>query len=369
MCFFLYFCKNFFMIYVTKTYLPPIRDYEEYLLQIWENNQVTNRGPLVSQLEEKLCDYLNLPGILTVANGTLALQLAIRALELKNEIITTPYSYVATTSAILWENCAPVYVDIDPNTLCIDCSKIEAAITEKTSAILAVHVYGHPCDVESIQKIADKYKLKVIYDAAHAFGVKINEGSILKFGDISTLSFHATKLFHTIEGGGIVAKDPAILAKIELIHRFGHTGDDHIVCGINAKSSELHAAMGLCVLKKIDEIIIRRNELLQLYDSFLSDTNLKRPEMPQGTEYNGAYYPVIFSSEQELLKVKKTLENAEIYPRRYFYPSLNTLPYLNKRQKCEVSEDISRRVLCLPLYFELENVSVIRISEIIKGVL
>jgi dTDP-4-amino-4,6-dideoxygalactose transaminase len=357
------------MIYVTKTYLPPIEDYQEHLAKIWENNIVTNRGPLVSKLEMDLCKQLDIDNILNVANGTLALQLAIRALELKDEIITTPFSYVASTSAILWENCLPVYVDIDPHTYCIDCSKIEAAITAKTSAILAVHVYGYPCDVESIQKIADKYKLKVIYDAAHAFGVKIYGKSILKFGDISTLSFHATKLFHTIEGGGIVVKDPVIMAKIELMHRFGHNGDEHFACGINAKSSEFNAAMGLCVLKKIDEITERRNELIKLYDSCLSDTSIKRPSLNKNIKYNGAYYPVFFNSETEVLKVKTSLEKAGIFARRYFYPSLNTLPYLSNQHSCEVSENAAKRVLCLPLYFELEETNIIRITEIIKSVL
>jgi dTDP-4-amino-4,6-dideoxygalactose transaminase len=357
------------MINVTKTYIPAIEDYQKYLVKIWENNIVTNRGPLVSQLEKELCEYHNVDNMLCVANGTLALQLAIRALELKGEIITTPFSYVATTSAILWENCTPVYVDINPTTFCIDCSKIEAAISEKTTAILAVHVYGYPCDVESIQKLADKYNLKVIYDAAHAFGVKIHDKSILKFGDITTMSFHATKLFHTIEGGGIHTKDPAIMSKIELMHRFGHTGDDHIICGINAKSSEFHAAMGLCILTKIEEIISRRNELISLYDTYLSSMNIIRPSIVDGVKYNGAYYPIFLSNEDELFKVRTSLVKAGISTRRYFYPSLNNLPYLSIRQNCEVSESASKRVLCLPLYYDLEENIIKKISEIIKSIL
>ena len=244
------------MITVTKTYIPPLEDYTAYLKKIWQTGQVTNNGPLCQQLSFDIANYLGVSNIELVANGTLALQLAIKALGIKGEIITTPYSYVATTNAILWEECEPVFIDIDPKTFCINPDLITAEISEKTSAILATHVYGYPCDVLKIQQIADKHNLKVIYDAAHAFGVKIDGESILNFGDCSILSLHATKLFHTTEGGAVICKDAEVAKNVFLMKKFGHMGEDeYINIGINAKMSELHAAMGLCVLPKMTDII------------------------------------------------------------------------------------------------------------------
>lgn len=353
------------MINVTKTFLPPIEEYIEHLHTIWHNNQLTNQGPLLKQFESNVSQYLGVSDFQFVTNGTLALQLALRALDIADgEIITTPFSYVATTSAILWERCKPVYVDIDPSTLTIDPEKIEAAITEHTKAILAVHVFGNPCDTDAIEAIAKKYNLKVIYDAAHAFGVKYKSESLLDFGDVSVCSFHATKLFHTIEGGGLVTQDKAVSEKIRLMKKFGHHGDDHHMLGINAKASEFQAAMGICNLKYVDSLIKERRRITKKYDELLHRPRAQR--IRKGTEYNYAYYPLILRSEKELFQVTQNLSKQNIFPRRYFFPSLNTLPYLEDAYSCPVSEDISRRILCLPLYAGLEKEVVEKICEVLK---
>ncbi len=352
------------MINVTKTYLPPLEEYLPYLQRIWETANITNRGEFVQKLERQLQSYLGVNHLLCVANGTLALQIAIRALDLHGEIITTPFSYVATTNAILWEHCQPVFVDIEPQTYCINPEKIESAITANTSAILAVHVYGYPCQVEKIEQIAKQYHLKVIYDAAHAFGVKYNGTSILNYGDISILSFHATKLFHTVEGGAVITNNAELAQKLDLYHRFGHTYDDYYSIGINAKLSEVHAAMGLCVLPQVDAIIGRRRELIACYDSCLADMPLQRPVLQKNVAYNGAYYPVIFSSEETMLMIKEQLMQHHVNTRRYFYPSLNTLPHLPASAPCPISEDLARRVLCLPLSFELTETEIVRFCNV-----
>jgi len=259
------------MIPVSKPFMPPIDEYNLLIAELWETKWLTNNGVYVRELEQRLETYLQVPSLHFVSNGTLALQLALQALDIKGEVITTPFSFVATTTAIIWENCEPVFVDIDPSTLCIDTDKIEAAITKKTTAILATHVYGIPCDVEKINEIAKKYDLKVIYDAAHAFGVQYKGKSLLKFGDFSTLSFHATKLFHTVEGGAVVNNVGHKLdSKLQLLRSFGFKGDDYIMAGINAKNSEFHAAMGLCNIKYIDKIISERKKITEIYDEVLS---------------------------------------------------------------------------------------------------
>jgi len=356
------------MINVTKTYLPPLAEYNKYLEEIWDRAYVTNRGPLVLELEAKLKEYLGVKHLLFVSNGTIALQIAIKALNLTGEIITTPFSYVATTTAILWENCQPVFVDIEDKTFCIDPDKIEAAITDKTTAILATHVYGYPCQVECIKQIADKHNLKVIYDGAHAFGVKVDNTSVLNFGDVSTLSFHATKLFHTIEGGAIITNNDELARQIMLYHQFGHIGDDYYTMGVNGKNSELHAAMGHCNLPLVQEFILERKKLAELYDSLLLPLNLTRPVQPAGIAYNYSYYPVVFKNEKTLLKVKENLLENKINSRRYFYPSLNNLPYF-KGENCPVSEGVASRVLCLPMYQKLNEEDVQRICGIIKDTL
>jgi dTDP-4-amino-4,6-dideoxygalactose transaminase len=359
------------LINVTKAFLPPLEEYVKYLEGVWDRCHLTNHGPLVNELEEKLREYLGVKHFFFVNNGTIALQIAIKAADLRGEIITTPFSYVATCSSIAWENCTPVFVDINRTDFTIDATKIEAAITPATSAILATHVYGIPCDVEAIEKIAGKHNLKVIYDAAHAFGVKHANTGILNFGDISTLSFHATKLFHTVEGGAIVTNDDNLAHRIGYMRNFGHKGqEDFWGMGINGKNSELHAAMGLCVFPHIEKIISRRRMLSEVYDACIKEarTGLQRPVVNAATTYNYAYYPVIFSTEKELLMVRDSLNAAYIYPRRYFYPTLNTLSYVI-RKPLPVAEDISSRVLCLPLYDDLTLDSIRRICSIIAQVL
>jgi dTDP-4-amino-4,6-dideoxygalactose transaminase len=354
------------MINVTKSYLPPFEEYSAYLEELWESRWLTNRGKLVQQLEKEICNKLQLDHLLYVSNGTIAIQLAIKALELKGEIITTPFSYVATTTSILWENCKPVFCDIEPKTLCIDPGKIEQLITPTTSAILATHVFGIPCDVEKIESIAKKHNLKVIYDAAHAFCVSYKNRNIFAYGDISTCSFHATKVFHTVEGGSITCNDEALRQKLFLYHTFGHIGDDYFTFGVNAKNSEFHAAMGLCNLKVIDRLVSSRKLSSELYNASLNFKTITRPSLPPDTEYNYSYYPVIFENETILLKIKEELFRNGINTRRYFYPSLNQLPYLSSSESCKISEDISRRVLCLPLYADMEDGLVGKISTIIN---
>jgi dTDP-4-amino-4,6-dideoxygalactose transaminase len=339
------------MIPVTKPFLPPIQEYEKYLQGIWNRNWLTNNGPLVNELELALKDYLKIKHLLFVTNGTIAIQLAIKALGLKGKIITTPFSYVATTSSVVWEGCEPVFVDIDPKTCNIDPSKIEDAITPETSAILATHVYGNPCDVDAIDEIGKRKNLKVIYDGAHAFGVTIKGKSIFEFGDISTCSFHATKLFHTVEGGSVVTKDPELLKKMAYLRNFGHDGPERFAqLGINGKNSEFHAAMGLVNLKYVDQIISLRKALSVHYDKFMRTFQGMKPLIASDVGYNYAYYPVIFNDEKLLLNVVETLNQNWIHPRRYFFPSLEDLPYIHQPSRCKIADAVSRRALCLPLF-------------------
>lgn len=353
-------------IFVTKSFLPPLEVYEFYLKKIWKTAFLTNQGPLLKEFESKLKKYLEIENFHFVTNGTLALQLAIRALEISDgEIITTPFSYVATTSAILWEKYKPVFVDIKADTFNIDADKIEAAVTKKTKAILAVHVFGIPCEVEKIAKIAKKHHLKVIYDGAHAFGVKYKGKSLLSYGDISICSFHATKLFHTIEGGCIITKDKKINDKLDLMKRFGHYGDDHHILGINAKASEFQAAMGLCNLKYLKKIVDARKIVVGWYDELLED-RFQKLIVQEYTKHNYSYYSIVFKSEVENLKAIEALEKKNIFPRRYFYPSLNKLPYLEESMSCPVSETIAGRILSLPLYVGLEKKIVEKVCRILK---
>ena len=317
-------------------------------------------------LEEKLRNYLDINQLYFVSNGTIALQIAIKALGLTGDILTTPFSYVATTSAIAWEGCTPVFVDIDPHSLCIDANLIEKSITSKTIAVLATHVYGNPCDVMKINDIAKRNRLIVIYDAAHAFGVTYFGKSIASFGDIVTFSFHATKLFHTAEGGAIASNNPDFHHKLEYMRRFGHNSpEDFWGIGINGKNSELHAAMGLCMLPKVSEIIKHYERQSKEYIKQLNGTDLNYVKIQEGTSYNYAYFPVIFSNETQLLNARTALNAHEIFPRRYFYPSLNTLNYV-KPQSTPVAEDIARRILCLPLYVGLSEREIKTICDIIK---
>ncbi len=353
-------------IFVTKSFLPPIEEYNKYTEKIFNNAQLTNQGPLLLELEKRLSEYLKVRNFQYVTNGTIAIQIALKALGIEDgEIITTPFSYVATTSSILWERCKPVFVDIDPDNFTIDVNKIEEKITPKTRAIIPVHVFGYACNIDGIQKIADKYNLKVIYDAAHAFASIYKGRSLVSYGDISTCSFHATKLFHTIEGGACIIKDDEISKKLNLIKRFGHNVDEHICLGINAKQSEFNAAMGLANLPYLSNIISTRRDISNLYDKLLSGY-VKRPKPQQDLEYNYAYYPVVFKDEKQLLNVFKTLNEHNIFPRRYFYPSLNKLPYLKEYQECPISEDICSRIACLPLYVGLQPKQIEYICSLIK---
>lgn len=341
------------MIPVTKPFLPKEEEYQEYVNSIWERQWLTNNGPLLNDFELKLKEYLDIKHLLFVCNGTFAIQLAIKALALKGEIITTPFSYVATTSSIVWEGCEPVYVDIDKETFNIDPTKIEAAITPRTSAILATHVYGNPCDIDTIQEIADKYGLKVIYDAAHCFGTQYKNKSVFDYGDISTTSFHATKLFHTIEGGAVFTKDPDLLKKMIYIRNFGHNGPDTFEgLGVNGKNCEFHAAMGLCNLKHVDEILEKRKMLSLHYFERLRAIKGVFPKLREENGYNYAYFPVLFESEQLRERCMDQLERSKIYCRRYFSPALSTLPYVNAVQM-PVCDDVVKRIVCLPLYHSL----------------
>ena len=353
-------------IRVTKTFLPPQDAYQSILSRAWDNNWITNRGVLVEELENNLKKYLGVSNLIATANGTLPIQIAIKALKLKGEIITTPFSYVATTSSIVLEGCTPVFVDIHPEFFTIDETKIEAAITHRTSAILATHVYGNPCNVKAIEKISKKHNLKVIYDAAHSFGVRYNGQSIFNFGDVSTCSFHATKIFHTGEGGALFCKEEYFNTMF-YHHNFGHCGEEEYHgLGINAKMSEPQAAMGLALLPYLQLIFKQREIITNLYNAELENHEIQLMKIREGTNWNHSYYPVIFKTEAQLLKVKHALSEQDIYPRRYFFPSLNKLPYLENKS-FPIAEKISTSVLCLPLYVGLKESEVKVITDIIKA--
>ncbi|MFD3001624.1 DegT/DnrJ/EryC1/StrS family aminotransferase [Pontibacter toksunensis] len=342
------------MININKPFLPPKEEYDHYLKGIWNRVWLTNNGPLVNELELSLKEYLGVPHLFFVSNGTIAIQIAIKALKLKGEIITTPFSFVATTSSIVWEGCKPVFVDIDPATYNIDPSLIEAAVTSDTSAILATHVFGNPCAVGEIEAVAAKHNLRVIYDAAHAFGTSYKGKPVVRHGDVSTLSFHSTKLFHTIEGGAIVTHDPAIAKEIAHMRNFGYNGPEKFYgVGINGKNSEFHAAMGLCNLKYVNQILERRKQLSEEYNRMLKPLKVGRPFLSPEAGFNYAYYPVLFETEETVRKIIRALHGIYVYPRRYFYPSLETLNYVEPNQEVKVSSEVSARVLCLPLYHDL----------------
>lgn len=353
------------MINVTKTFLPDLKEYISYLEKIWERGWVTNNGPLVQELEQILKDYLNVKHLILCNNGTVVLQMAIKALDLKGEILTTPFSYVATTNSILWENCTPVFVDIKSEDFNINPALIEGQITSKTVGILATHVFGNPCDIEAIATIAKNNNLKVIYDGAHAFDSKINGSQILSFGDISTCSLHATKLFHSIEGGFLVTNDDVLASKLRLYRQFGHVYDDYYDIGINGKMSEFHAAMGLCVFPHLAEIKSNRKSTSILYDELLRTANISKPCSMSQIDYNYAYYPVVFENETNMMAVKAILNENKIFPRRYFYPSLNTLPFLDSTQICPVSESVAKSILCLPLSHDQPAADTTKIVELL----
>ncbi|WP_245526330.1 DegT/DnrJ/EryC1/StrS family aminotransferase [Nitratifractor salsuginis] len=354
---------------MTKTYLPNKEKYKQYVDEIYANGWVTNNGPLVQMLEKRLAEYLEVKNVVLVANGTAALEIAYRTLDIKGFAITTPFSFVATTSSLVTNGILPIYADIDPRTLNIDPDNIEPLITPHTSAIVPVHVFGNACEVEVIDAIAKSHGLKVIYDAAHAFGVKYKGKSLLNYGDISTLSFHATKLFHTIEGGALIINDDRLVEKARYLINFGIKNAESIPeLGINAKMNEFEAAMGLCMLDEMEEILLRRKNVYERYEKGLDGVVEFQCKNPDATK-NYSYFPVIFKNELQMLKVKKALNDAQIFPRRYFFPSLDSLSYIEPKQYCPISRDVSNRILALPMYPELSEIEQVEILNIIKKVL
>lgn len=354
------------MTNVTKTHLPDINKYKQYIDKIYTTGRVTNNGPLVQELEKRLAKYLGVKNIVLVANGTVALEIAYRTLDLKGFAITTPFSFVATTSSLVTNGLLPIFADIKSDSLNIDPKKIEEKITKNTSAIVATHVFGNSCDIESIDKIAKKHNLKTVYDGAHTFGVKYKNKSILNYGDISTLSFHATKLFHTIEGGALIINDENLVQKARYLINFGIANEESIPdLGTNAKMNEFEAAMGLCMLDEIEAINDKREVIYKFYEKELKGF-VDFQKQNSNASQNYGYFPIILKSEEQLLKVQKVLNKENIYPRRYFYPSLDTLNYIEPKQECPVSRDISKRILCLPIYAELESNIQSKIIQIIK---
>lgn len=357
------------MINVTKTYLPDKTKYKKYVDEIYENGWITNDGPLVQKLEKRLAVYLGVKNIVLVANGTVALEIAYRTLGLKGDVITTPFSFVATTSSLVTNGLMPIFADIDPQTLNIDPKNIEEVITKNTSAIVPVHVFGNACDVAAIKKISKNKNIKVVYDAAHAFNVKYKGESILNHGDISTLSFHATKLFHTVEGGALIINDDSLVEKARYLINFGIESPESIPeLGTNAKMNEFEAAMGLCMLDEIAGVLQNRKEVYERYQNELVGL-VEFQERDMKITSNYTYFPIILKGERQMLEVKAALNKENIFPRRYFYPSLDKLNYIEPKQHCKISRSISNKILCLPLYPELKKEEQMKIINIIKEVL
>ncbi|MDR0603729.1 MAG: DegT/DnrJ/EryC1/StrS family aminotransferase [Bacteroidales bacterium] len=352
-------------IYVTMPTLAPLSDVTKLLEGVWKRGIMTHNGPLVQEFEKKIAEFLHVKNMVAVANGTVAIQMAIRALELKGEIITTPFTFIATVSSIIWEGCTPVFVDIDKETLNIDPEKIEERINKHTVAIMPVHVFGNPCNIESIGAIAAKHNLKVIYDAAHAVGVTYNGKNIFEYGDISATSFHATKMLNTAEGGGCVSVDDELHEKLKRIRFFGFDDNKDVIDdGFNGKMTEVHAAVGLANLAYLQAALDDRKRKYLLYREILSsNSDLQFQKINQDCNYS--YFPVIFSSENALLKVEKALNSHGIFPRRYFYPSVNTFNKIVPYFPCCQSEDVSRRILCLPLYYDLTESQVEFIADVV----
>jgi dTDP-4-amino-4,6-dideoxygalactose transaminase len=355
------------MINVTKTYLPNKEKYKKYIDEIYANGWVTNNGPMVKLLEKRLAEYLGVKNIVLVSNGTVALEIAYRTLGIGGDVITTPFSFVATTSSLVTNGLNPIFADIDSQTLNMDPRNIENIITKNTSAIVPVHVFGNACEVEKIETIAKKHNLKVVYDAAHAFGVKCKGTSILNYGDISTLSFHATKTFHSIEGGALIINDDSLVEKARYLINFGIKNREEIPeLGTNAKMNEFEAAMGLCVLDDMQNLHEKRRIIYEFYKKELEGV-VKFQQQNKDSTQNYSYFPIILENEEQLIQVEKLLYEKEIYPRRYFYPSLDTLTYINPKQYCDISRDISKRILCLPMYPELTKKEQELIIELIKN--
>ncbi|MEO9967595.1 MAG: DegT/DnrJ/EryC1/StrS family aminotransferase [Reichenbachiella sp.] len=356
------------MINVTKTELPALEDYNKKLQEIWESGWITNNGNQLVSLEEKLKDYLGVKHIFLVSNGTIALQLAIRVLDLKNkEVITTPFSYVATLNALLWEGAIPVLADIDPITGNLDPKRVKEKISTKTKAILPVHVYGQPADISGFSELSAEYDLPVVYDAAQAFGSTYQSKPLAQFGTLSCYSFHATKIFHTIEGGAIATNDSSLASKLNHLRHFGHKGDDYYGIGINAKMSEMHAAMGHLILPMVDSSIEKKKKIWMLYDQALERTHLNSSlsENFDLCQINYSYFPYLFSSEKELKHKMDLLEKQNIIARRYFFPSFTALPHF-KSVPMAIADDLAKRVVCLPLGDDMTPELVDQICKILK---
>ncbi|MEC7984334.1 MAG: DegT/DnrJ/EryC1/StrS family aminotransferase [Myxococcota bacterium] len=355
-------------IYVTKATVQPLEIYQQELLDVWQSGIFTHTGPKVQLFEKRIDEYLKSDQTVAVTNGTIAIQLALRALDITGgEVITTPFSWIATCSALQWERCTPVFVDIKPDTFNIDPANIEAAITKNTRAILGVHVFSNPCQVEEIRAIADRHNLAVIYDGAHAFGVTHRNRSVLDFGDVATTSFHATKLLNSGEGGAVFAQG-ALKERLRSLRFFGHDEQKNIIdTGCNGKMTELHAALGLINLKLVPQIIAKRKEIYTQYSSMLGDRVGYQHFSPDS--YNYAYMPVVLRDESEALNVIAALNRANVFPRRYFYPSLNEVKSVKQYTPCPISESISRRILALPSYHALPSESIDVICRIILSAL
>jgi len=362
-------------IYVTQPSLPKLEEYTKLLAQIWESKHIANNGPFHQQLEARLCDYLQVPYISLFSNGTLALITALQALRITGEVITTPYSFVATSHALHWNGIKPVFCDINETDFNINPDKIEALITPKTTAIMPVHVYGNPCDNEKIQRIADTYGLKIIYDAAHAFGVRKNDESILNWGDLSILSFHATKTFNTVEGGAIVCRDVKMKERIDHLKNFGFTNETTVIgIGINAKMNEVIASYGLLQLKNIDTEIAKRQAKAQLYRRLLTKKGITIFEDIQGVRHNYSYFPILVNQYEygkTRDQVYELLKKNNIFARRYFYPLISQFPAYSGlasagKANLPVASRITEQVLCLPLYAELEDEDIERIVNSIN---
>ncbi|HFT8007875.1 DegT/DnrJ/EryC1/StrS family aminotransferase [Burkholderia cenocepacia] len=361
-------------IYVTQPHLPPLEEFLPYLEKIWESRTLTNGGPFHQQFEQALCEYLGVPHLSLFANGTLALVTALQALRITGEVITTPYSFVATAHSLLWNGIKPVFADVAPGTLNLDAARIEAAITPQTTAIMPVHCYGNPCDVDAIQKIADNYNLRVIYDAAHAFGVQTAAGSVLAHGDLSVLSFHATKVFNTFEGGAIVCPDAKTKQRIDHLKNFGFVDEVTVVApGINGKMSEINAAFGMLQLQHIDGALARRRDIDMLYRALLLDVRGIRC-LPLGgqTVANHAYFPILVEDDYPLDRdaLYRKLRDHDVYARRYFHPLISEFPMYRglpsaNRDNLPVASEAARKVLCLPLYPALTDDTVHRIVKLI----
>ncbi len=360
------------MINVTQSSLPPLGDYTKYLGELWRNKWITNNGRYVIQLRKKLVHLLKVKHLSLLSNGTMTMLLAIKALDLRGEIITTPFTFPATTNVILWHGLTPVFADIDPDTFNIDPADIEKKITKKTSAILAVHVYGNPCNVDAIAKIAKKHKIKVIYDAAHAFGVEYKNKSVLDYGDISSLSFHATKVFNTIEGGAVISKSKSLIRKIDLLRNFGIVSEEKTVMeGINCKMNEFEAIMGICSLKMIEKNILLRKKIYERYQKNLQFAKSIKFQTINSSKYNYAYMPVCFDNKKVRDTIYSRLLNENIKARKYFYPLISDFDFIKKksspfkRYELDNARKISDGILCLPIYPSLDINDVDKISDII----